>query len=246
MSTWPYAQLNQLSEAEVHLWFVPLAATPEQSAYFWSILSREEQERASSFRHRKDAQRYVASRGSLRSLLAGYLTVEPAQLQFAYSAFGKPRLATDMPGEGVSFSVSHSHDCGLLGFVREHRVGVDLERVNMEVDVESLAKRYFSPNEWEKLLLLSDDQRRQGFYRGWTRKEAYLKARGEGLSYELNQVEVTLAPGEPASLLRVRDDPNASEKWTLKDLAPARDYIGAAAVESCDIAFRCFRYQPVL
>jgi 4'-phosphopantetheinyl transferase len=245
MSTWPYARLNQLFEAEVHLWFVSLAVTQEQSSYFWSILSREEQERAGSFHRRKGAQRYVASRGSLRSLLGGYLTVEPAQLQFAYNAFGKPHLATDVPGTGVSFSVSHSHDCGLLGFVREHSIGVDLERVDMEVDVESLAKRYFSPNEWEKLRLLPDDQRKQGFYRAWTRKEAYLKARGVGLSYELNQVEVNLAPGEPASLLGVRDDPNASAKWTLEDLAPARDYIGAAAVESRDITFKCFRYEAV-
>jgi 4'-phosphopantetheinyl transferase len=245
MSSWPYAQLNQLSEAEVHLWFVPLAVTPEQSAYFWSILSREEQERASSFHHRKDAKRYVASRGSLRSLLGGYLAVEPVQLQFVYNAFGKPRLATDVPGEGVSFSVSHSHDCGLLGFVREYRIGVDLERVDMEVDVESLVARYFSPNEFKKLRSLPADQQREAFYCGWTRKEAYLKGRGEGLSFSLDRVEVSLTPGEPARILKASGDPGVSRRWIVQHLSPAQGYIGAAAVEGRDITFRCFKCELV-
>lgn len=234
-----------LAEAEAHLWIVPLALSPKNSSYFKSILSLDEQERAERFRKITDTQRYVAARGSLRSLLGAYLTIEPERLQFSYDALGKPRLVGDVSHTSISFSVSHSGDQGLFGFVRGNKIGVDLERVRADVDVEGLAKRYFSPNEFQRLRALPLDQQSEAFYCAWTRKEAYLKGRGEGLSYGLDRVEVSLAPAEPAMILKAFDDPEASQHWTMHHLLPTPDYVGAAAVEAADIVFRCFRWQPV-
>ena len=245
MSTWlSNAQPNHLGEDEVHLWVVTLAVIPEKSSYFQSILSLNEQERAGRFQKIRDAQRYVAARGSLRSLLGGYLAIEPGRLQFVCDAFGKPRLAGELRATSLSFSVSHCDDLALFGFVRGHKIGVDLERIRTEIEVEDLAKRYFSPNEFQRLCSLSADQRREAFYCGWTRKEAYLKGRGEGLSYGLDGVEVSLTPGEPAIILGASDDPDVSRHWTVQHLSPAPGYVGAVAVEAGNIAFRCLRWEP--
>ena len=236
---------DYLGQAEVHLWVVPLVASAEKSSYFKSILSSDEQKRAGCFRKSRDAQRYVAARGSLRSLLGTYLRIEPDRLQFAYSAFGKPYLVGKEPLTSMKFSVSHSDDLALFGFARGHEMGVDVERIRPEIEVEDLAARYFSPNEFKTLRSLPADQQREAFYCGWTRKEAYLKARGEGLSFPLDRVEVTLTPDEPAMILKASGDPDVFRHWILQHLSPAPGYVGAAAVEGRDIAFRSYRYEPV-
>jgi 4'-phosphopantetheinyl transferase len=235
-----------LSQGEMHLWVVPLVISAEESSYFKSILSLDEQLRAGRFRKTRDAQRYVAARGSLRSLLGAYLAIEPDRLQFAYDAFGKPRLAGEETLTSIRFSVSHSDDLALFGFARGHKNGVDVERIRPDIDVEDLAARYFSPNEFKKLRSLPADQQRKAFYCGWTRKEAYLKGRGEGLSVPLERVEVSLTPGEPAKILKASGDRRVSRRWIVQHLSPAPGYIGAAAVEGRDIAFRCFRCEPAL
>jgi 4'-phosphopantetheinyl transferase len=235
-----------LGQTEVHLWVVPLVISAEKSSYFKSILSLDEQERAGRFRKIGDAQRYIAARGSLRSLLGAYLTMEPDRLQFAYDAFGKPRLAGEEPLASMRFSVSHSEDLALFGFARGHTNGVDVERIRPDIDVEDLAARYFSSSEFQELRALPADQRREAFYCGWTRKEAYLKARGEGLSFPLDRVEVSLTPGEPPMILKASGDRGVSRRWIVQHLSPAPGYIGAAAVEGRDITFRCFECQPGL
>jgi 4'-phosphopantetheinyl transferase len=233
-----------LGQDEVHLWVVPLGVSAEKSSYFKSILSLDEHERAGRFRKIRDAQRYVATRGSLRRLLGGYLTIEPDRLQFAYDPFGKPLLASEETLTSIRFNVSHSDDLALFGFVRGHQIGVDVERIHPDIDVEDLAARYFSSNEFKKLCSLPADRRREAFYCGWTRKEAYLKARGEGLSFPLDRVEVSLSPNEPA-ILKASGDPALSRHWIVQHLSPAPGYIGAAAVEGRDMAFRCFKCESV-
>ncbi len=173
----------------------------------------------------------MAARGVLRSLLGAYLATEPGRLQFAYDALGKPRLVGDVTLASVHFSISHSDDRGLFGFVRAVGIGVDLERIRTDIEIDDLARRYFSPNEFQRLCSLSAHRRREAFYCGWTRKEAYLKGRGEGLSYGLDRVEVSFAPDEPAAILSAFDDPEVSRRWVLQHLSPAPGYVGAAAVE---------------
>jgi 4'-phosphopantetheinyl transferase len=234
-----------LGQDEVHLWVVPLGISAEKSCYFKSILSLDEQERAGRFRKIRDAQRYVAARGSLRSLLGGYLTIEPDRLRFAYGPSGNPRLAGEETLTSIKFSVSHSDDLALFGFARAHKIGVDVERIRPDIDVEDLAARYFSPSELKKLRALPADQKRVAFYCGWTRKEAYLKAQGKGISFGLDRVEVSLTPGEPAMILKVSGDRDISQRWIVQHLSPAPGYIGAAAAEGRDIAFKCFSCEPV-
>jgi 4'-phosphopantetheinyl transferase len=222
-----------------------LVISAEKSFYFKSILSLDERERAGRFRKIRDAHRYIAARGSLRSLLAAYLTIEPDRLRFTYDTFGKPRVAGEETLTSMRFSVSHSGDLALFGFARGHKIGVDVERIRPDIDVDDLATRYFSPNELKKLRSLPAGQQREAFYSGWTRKEAYLKGRGEGLSFPLDRVEVSLTPDEPAMILKASDDRNVWRRWIVQHLSPVPGYIAAAAVEGRDIAFRCFKCESL-
>jgi len=165
-------------------------------------------------------------------------------VRFAYDPSGKPHLAGEETLTSIRFNVSHSDDLALFGFARGHKIGVDVERVRPDINVEDLAARYFSPNELKKLRDLPEDRRREAFYCGWTRKEAYLKACGEGLSFPLDRVEVSLTPGEPA-ILKASGDPGLPRRWIVQHLSPAPGYIGAAAVEGREMAFRCLKYESV-
>jgi 4'-phosphopantetheinyl transferase len=232
---------RSLKEGEAHLWFVSLALVSDKISDFKSLLSADEQERADRFRAVQDADRYVAARGWLRTLLGSYLSIEPHRLQFSYDSFGKPHLSDNAPS--MSFSVSHCDDWGLFGFTHQHRIGVDLERVREGINVEDLAQRFFSENELRKLRSLPPAQQREAFYRAWTRKEAYLKARGEGLSFGLDRVEVSLAPDEPAMILSAADDPGISQRWAVQHLLPRPGYVGAATVEASNIEFKYFELE---
>jgi len=210
---------------------------------FQSILSPDERERAGRFVRAGDGQRYMAARVSLRSLLGSYVGIEPGRLRFTYDRFGKPGLESNANPASVCFSVSHSAELGLFGFVRDHRIGVDLERIRADIEIESLAKSHFSRDEYQMLRSLPSDQQLEAFFCCWTRKEAFLKARGEGVSYGLDRVEVAFAPGEPVAILRAFDEPDVSQRWTLEHLAPATSYLGAAAVETRNVTFKSFRWE---
>jgi 4'-phosphopantetheinyl transferase len=235
---------GQLDQTEVHLWSLSLDASPAKLRRLAAILSPDEKERAKRFRRKGDGERYTIARGTLRLLLGLHLTVEPERLRFSYSPLGKPELAGEDAQSGLSFSVSHSGDQALLALARRRRIGVDLERVCSGVNVLELAERFFSPNEFKILRSLPPGIQREAFYCGWTRKEAYLKARGEGISSGLDSVEVSLIPGERAIIKKVSDDPNVSENWILEHLLPAPNYIGAVATEGHNLTFRFFRWEP--
>lgn len=243
-SPWPSRrEPGDLGDAEAHLWVVALDGLTETLPEVRSILSPDEQDRASRFLSDVDARRYMGARASLRTLLGAYVGIEPGQLRFTYDRFGKPGLDGEAQARSVRFSVSHSAGLGLLGFVRGHRIGVDLEHVRADIDVEGLARNHFSSNEFQKLRPLSADRQLEAFFCCWTRKEAYLKGRGEGVSYGLDRVEVSLSPGEPAAVLHAFDDPDVSRHWTLEHLVPAPGYLGAAAVEADTVTFQCFQWE---
>ena len=240
----PQRQADQLHQSEVHLWIVSLDTSSEKSGYFRTSLSADEKERVDRFLKIEDRELYTITRGALRSLLGAYLAIEAREVEFAYGALGKPSLAGRGAQAALSFSVSHSGAQALLGFARGRRIGVDLERVSAGADVLELARRYFSSNEFEILRSLMPEMQHEAFYCAWTRKEAYLKARGEGIFFGLERVEVSLIPGERAIIKKVSDDPNVSENWILEHLLPAPNYIGAVAVEGHDLTFTFFRWEP--
>lgn len=221
----------QLAANEVHVWRASLQVPQAVVESFRACLSGEELLKAGRFRFDRHRNAYIVARGLLRTLLARYLHTEPAQLRFRSNDYGKPELALSPSEHTLHFNISHSHELVLLAFACDRPLGVDVEYMRPDIEFALLAKRSFSPNENAALLALPQYAISQGFYNCWTRKEAYIKARGMGLSLDLSLFDVSLQPGEPARLLGSREDPREVTRWTFEILHPGPDYAGALAVE---------------
>lgn len=232
---------DPLRADEVHLWVVPLSAQPEQLSYFRSILSADERERAGRLRKTRDRERRTVAWGSLRYLLSGYGVGEPDEIQFEPGPFGKPGIQSS--GANLEFSISHSEERALLGLTLGRRIGVDLEYVRPDLDVLLVAEAHFSCDEFQQLSHLSVSEQREAFYCGWTRKEAYLKACGTGLSIGLDRVRVSFHPTKAAIIDGLGGRSVSSTDWTLKHLSPEAGYLGAVAVEARDVGFKFFRLE---
>lgn len=219
------------SRDSVHLWCVSLAVSDERFDVLASLLSEDERRRAGRFIFEKDQRRFVTARGLLRTILSECLVCRPEHVVFRYDAYGKPALAPVHARDEVSFSVSHTADQAVYAVACDRRVGVDVERVRPVADFDALVRSVFSSRERARWTALPEDGRPEAFFRAWTRKEAYLKAVGTGLSYPMRRVEVTFASDEPARLLRIRNGSSPQSGWSLIDLASATDYVGAVAVE---------------
>jgi len=214
----------------VHVWCAALDVPESQVRSLWDTLTADERQRAERYIFEKDRTHFVVARGLLRVLLGRYLRQDPPHLRFTYGPHGKPALATDTGRATLCFNVSHSHGLALYAVTRSREVGVDVERIRPEVAQEKIAERFFSPREVTVLRALPTPLQATAFFACWTRKEAYIKAKGEGLALPLDQFDVSLAPGEPAALLRTAWDPQEAACWTLQDLAPASGYRAAVAV----------------
>jgi 4'-phosphopantetheinyl transferase len=196
------------------------------------LLSREEKRVAARFLRSVDRDRYVVAHGILRQLLGRYLSREPVGLVFETSEFGKPMLVFGAESPLVSFNIAHSGDVILYAIASGRRVGVDVEAVRSDRDWMELAESQFSAQELEALQALDPVERAAAFYRCWTLKEAYVKARGEGLGFPLKQFSVTIGNREMAPAVQwASDDPQASERWSVFELSPAPGYAGALIVE---------------
>jgi 4'-phosphopantetheinyl transferase len=196
------------------------------------MLFADERERAGRFQRPEHAARFVVGRASLRMILASYLDgLAPSRLAFTYGPRGKPALAEPPEASTLRFNVSHCRDLALIAVTRAGEVGVDVERVDLLHDLEQLAEDHFSA--WENAALrgLPAPARPAAFFRCWTRKEAFVKATGEGLARPLDAFSVSLAPGESARLVGLAGDPGALDRWSIFDLAPAPGYAGALVVE---------------
>jgi surfactin synthase thioesterase subunit/phosphopantetheinyl transferase len=218
-----------LAADEVHVWRIPLEQPPDYLEALRQTLSTDEMERAGRFYFEKDQRHFVAGRGILRIVLGRYLGRAPERLAFSYNPQGKPALAGDVAG-ALSFNLAHSHGLALLAVARRGQIGVDVERIRPEFAGEQVAERFFSPAEVASLRSLPGDRRHEAFFACWTRKEAYLKATGMGLSLPLDCFDVTVIPGQ-AALLATRHDPAAAQRWSLRDLEPGPGYAGAVAAE---------------
>jgi 4'-phosphopantetheinyl transferase len=206
----------------------------------WQTLTADERQRAERFLFEKDRTHFVVSRGLLRVLLGGYLRQDPPHLRFTYGPHGKPALATHTGRAPLRFNVSHSHGLALYAVTRGREVGVDVERIRPEIAQEKIAERFFAPREVTVLRRLPPLLQTSAFFACWTRKEAYMKAKGDGLALPLDQFEVSLAPGEPAALLRTAWDPQEAAGWALQDLEPAPGYRAAVAVAGHDWHLTCW------
>jgi len=241
--TIPPAHLVLTDEA-VHVWRASLNLSELQLQIFWPTLTDDEQARAQRFHFPKDQNHYIAGRGILRAIISRYLDLPPNQLRFNYSRYGKPTLTEISGGEALRFNVSHSHGMVLYAVTRNRDIGIDLELMRADFAGEEIAERFFSRPEFEKLRALPDNAKCEAFFNCWTRKEAYIKARGEGLSMPLDQFDVSLSPGEPAQLLSVRgDDPDEALGWRMEALDVDPNYAAAVVVRGEFGEMQCWEWM---
>ena len=215
-----------LDSGDIHLYLAHLQISPHLESNIMSFLSADEITRSKSFRFLKDRSAYIAARGYLRMLLAKYIDKSPREISLSYTAEGKPFIS---PSKGIHFNLSHSGNRAVLGFSKEGPIGVDIELVKREVNIDLVARHSFSMVEQQKLFSLPSEQQREAFFTCWTRKEAFIKAKGEGMSIPLDEFEVSLVPGEKPELRHAEWDPEEPSRWTFNDLPRIEGYIGAWA-----------------
>ncbi|HSS21520.1 MAG TPA: 4'-phosphopantetheinyl transferase superfamily protein [Pyrinomonadaceae bacterium] len=214
----------ELPADEVHVWLANLDAFGPESLR--SLLAEDELARADRFHFDKDRNHFIVARGLLRRLLTSYLGSNAAELKFEYGRMGKPSLTAEQ-SDWLTFNLAHSNGFALYAVTRQRAVGVDLEFMRDDVAEEQLAERFFSPGEARRLRSLPVELRRQGFFNCWTRKEAYIKARGEGLSMPLSEFEVSFAASEAAALLGNQVEPEEVKRWSMKAIDVPSGYVGA-------------------
>ncbi len=220
-----------LDEGEAHVWRIRLNQPDERVRELARLLAPDEAARAARFHFEKDRTRFIVARGMLRTLLARYLRTSPGALAFDYSYYGKPSLAGQFSTSEIRFNLSHSHQLALCAFTRGREVGIDIEHMRPDMACDEIAQRFFSQVECATLSGLPAEQRTAGFFNCWTRKEAYIKARGEGLSFPLDKFSVSLSPGEATIILDVFDNPQETSRWTLHRLHPGDGYVAALTLE---------------
>jgi medium-chain acyl-[acyl-carrier-protein] hydrolase len=219
-----------LGENDVHVWQARLDVDEERVRHWASMLVPEELARAERFHFRIDRQRYVVGRGVLRRMLGEYLGMRPTEVGLWYNSHGKPALTGESDRGGVKFNASHSGDLLFLAIAKGREVGVDVEHVRRLPDWRELAGRYFAPTELAELDTVPAPERERAFFQCWTRKEAYIKAQGLGMTLPLDQFAVSLA-GEPARLVSTDHDPAQLSRWTLRDVSPGGDYAAAVVAD---------------
>jgi 4'-phosphopantetheinyl transferase len=211
-------------------WTVPLEGGAEVETAAHRLLSAEERERAARFYFARDRRRYVIAHAAMRVLLAAYTGSDASALRFATTGRSKPVLAAPALPLPLHFNLSHSGELALLAVTTDTELGVDVEVLRPIGERDALARRFFAPDEARALSRIVPAQRDLAFFLCWTRKEAYVKAIGEGLHLPLDRFAVTLDPDQSAYFLVIGDDANEAAAWSLHHLAPAAGYVGATAI----------------
>jgi len=219
----------------IRIWRVYLDRGPANNQQLPDILSPDELDRARRFHFERDRRRFTVAKSALRMILAGYLKSDPKALVFKFGPQGKPCLAIET--SGIRFNVSHSEEVALIAVARERELGVDVEYLRLSEWTEKNPEGFFSEREIAVFRSLPRHQMQAAFFTCWTRKEAYIKARGGGLSIPLDGFDVSLEPDKPAALLHVKDDPNEPARWGMVELRPASGYIGALVAKGKDWRF---------
>lgn len=230
-------ELNQ-----VDIWRISINLASETVQWAESVLSADEFQRAARFHFDADRQRFIVSHACLRDVLSRYLDCKLDQIFFTVGEYGKPTLTSN---PNLEFNISHSGDYALIAVARNHKVGIDVERLRDGLEIEKIARRFFSEEENSELAGLPPKQQTTGFFNCWTRKEAYIKAHGLGLSLHLESFDVSLTPNQPAILRATRPDATIASRWTLLSLDIDPQYAGAVAVEGGNLDFRFWDWNII-
>lgn len=232
----------ELHQGEIHIWRVHLDEMVPQIAEFRHFLNLSEKRRADRFHFQHDQAHFTVGRGMLRLILSRYLATDPRSLDFDYNQYGKPALAKKLQSR-IQFNVSHSHGIALIAVTLDAEIGVDVEWIRPEFAELKIANRFFSPEEVQALKRLPESAQKGGFFNCWTRKEAFIKAKGKGLSLPLNQFVVSLDPKNPAKLLKTAWDPTEVSQWSLYALPIDKQFRAALAVEGQQHEILCWIWQ---
>jgi 4'-phosphopantetheinyl transferase len=227
----PDSNAPALAPTAIHVWWTSLDVPPAEVRRLERLLSADELERAARFRFPRDRQHFTVSRGVLRSILGHYTRQRPEQLRFTYGAHGKPALVQPPDHAPLSFNLSHAAGLALFAFAWRRALGVDLAHIDPAVATLEIAARFFAPDEYACMCALPPEERSVAFFRGWARKEAYIKARGVGLTMALDSFAVTLRPDEPARLIYTRGDAAEATRWSMHTLDLGPDYQAALVIE---------------
>lgn len=241
LSTLISSDQQNIPPGAVHVWFISLEADSELVQSASEVLCVEEKERAQRFWLERDKRRFTIAHAAMRGILAQYIKVEPQRIAPCRGKMGKPELAPALNRADLKFNLSHSSEVALLAVTRDRRLGIDVEAVRRHIAVEELAAHFFSAEEMRTLLELPEEQRTEAFFCCWTRKEAYIKALGAGLSIPLDSFTVSFQPNTAPALLRVNDNANEARRWSVYDLDVGPGYKAALVVEgkACEL----FRWE---
>lgn len=237
-----------ISKDEIYVWHVNLRNQAAISSELFDFLSSEEQARAERFRFPRDREAYSICRGALRHILGTYLGARAEEVKFSCGTHGKPQLDESCAGMALQFNVSHSQSVGLIAVARGITVGIDVECVRPIPDAESIAYSHFSLKEREDLSRLPISKAAEGFFSCWTRKEAFVKAQGVGLSIPLNSFCVSRRPGELVELLDESGNTKESLPWKVldirvDDIGASETYVGALVGQGTGWRARVRKWQ---
>ncbi len=240
---WPMPPAKiALATEDVHVWCGSLDRPAPLVDELARTLSNDERARSDRFHFDRHRQQFLVARGWLRMLLGKYLQIEPQAVELVYSQRGKPALAEKF-NSSLQFNLSHSEDLVVYAVTCDRSVGIDIEYIRPLPDAAQLAQRFFTTRENALLQALPSTQQNTAFFHCWTRKEAYLKACGDGIANGLDRVEVSLIPGEPAWLISIGNDADLANNWCLQDIAPANGYVGAIAVAGQNYNLSCWQIE---
>jgi 4'-phosphopantetheinyl transferase len=219
-----------LGADEAHVWRVSLDQDAETIAKLATLLAQDERRRAMRYRRPVDRDRFIVGRGILRKIISAYLGIGPGELRFTYNEYGRPAVSDEQNDRGLNFNLSHSAELALYAVTGGRVVGIDIEYMREDFATLEIAEHFFSRDEMAALKSLPADQRTAGFFNCWSRKEAFIKAKGMGVSYPLDRFTVSLAPGEAPALLKVDDDELEVARWRTYELKPGAGYAAALIV----------------
>jgi 4'-phosphopantetheinyl transferase len=218
---------EELGADDAHVWLAFLDQPAGVIMNLASLLSDDECQKAGRYYRPRDRDRFIVGRGILRKIISSYIALPPDQLRFTYNEYGKPAISNDQNDRALNFNLSHSAGLILYAVAMRRDLGIDIEYIRDDFATLEIAERFFSKDEVAALKSLPANQRTVGFFNCWSRKEAFIKAKGMGVSYPLDKFTVSVAPGEPPAILKVDGGGRELERWKMYELNPGAGYVAA-------------------